>query len=129
MAQVYPLKLVRLDHVILTDVLINTHSASLVFDTGATHTIIDLNTLLIAGYSFVSIGKKEFETANGIVNLDMIHLKSLKVWQTEFNNIDVYTLDFIEAGIMSPYEGVLGLDIMKAFCITMDFKNQLLKIE
>ena len=129
MAEIYPLELVRSDDIILTEVLINTHTASLVLDTGATHTIIDLNTLLIAGYSFVSMGKKEFETANGIIKLDMIHLKSCTIWQRVFREIDIYTLDFIEAGIMSPYEGVLGLDIMKQFCITLDFNNRLLKIE
>ena len=59
----------------------------------------------------------------------MIHLKSCTIWQREFREIDIYTLDFIEAGIMSPYEGVLGLDIMKQFCITPDFNMGLLKIE
>ena len=62
MAEIYLLELVRPDDIILTEVLINTHTASLVLDTGATHTIVDLNTLLIAGYSIVSMGKKEFET-------------------------------------------------------------------
>ncbi len=129
MAQIYPLELMRPDDVILTEVLINMHKASLVLDTGATHTIVDVNTLLIAGYAFVSSGKKKFETANGIIDVDMIHLTDIIIWGKSFNKIDIYALDFIEAGITSPYEGVLGLDLMKQFCITLDFVGRVLKIE
>jgi hypothetical protein len=40
MAQIYPLELKSPDDVILTDVLINKHTASFILDTGATNTII-----------------------------------------------------------------------------------------
>lgn len=46
-----------------------------------------------------------------------------------FNEVEIFTLDFVDAGITSPYEGVLGLDFMKQFCITLDFANGQLKIE
>ena len=128
MAQIYPLELIRSDDVILTEVLINAHKALLVLDIGATHTIIDVNTLLIAGYPFESSGKKKFETANGIIDLDKIHLKRLSIWGKTFSEINIYALDFIEAGITSPYKGVLGLDLMKHFCITLDFVQQVLKV-
>ena len=59
----------------------------------------------------------------------MIHLKSFTIWQRVFKEIDIFTLDFINAGIMSPYEGVLGLDLMKQFCITLNFNKGFLKIE
>lgn len=84
MAQIYPVKLVRPDDIILAEVLINKHKASLVLDTGATYTIVDLNTLLIAGYLFVSAGRKKFETANGIIEVDKIHLKSCEIWNRIF---------------------------------------------
>lgn len=126
MAQIYPLELENPDDVILTDVLINKHTASFILDTGATNTIIDLNSLLISGYSFASLGKRKFETANGVIEADMILLSSLIIWNKVFEGINIFTLDFIEAGITSPYEGVLGLDIMKHFSIKIDFpKSQL----
>jgi hypothetical protein len=85
-----------------------------------------LNTLLIAGYSFISAGKKKFETANGVMEADMVLMHSFIIWGRTFEKINIFTLDFIEAGITSSYEGVLGLDIMKHFVIKIDFlKNQL----
>jgi predicted aspartyl protease len=129
MAQIYSLELIKPDDIILTEVLINRHKASLVLDTGATHTVIDINTLIIAGYPFVSSGKKKFETANGIIEVDKIHLIAMTIWGKTFSEVDIYALDFIEAGITSPYEGVLGLDLMKQFCITLDFKGRVLRIE
>ena len=43
--------------------------------------------------------------------------------------MEIFTLDFVNAGITSPYEGVLGLDFIKQFCITLDFTHGQLKIE
>jgi len=63
---------------------------------------VDLNTLLIAGYSSASVGRKKFETANGIID---------------------FTLGFVEAGFTSTYEGLPGLGFIKQFCITLDFTN------
>jgi hypothetical protein len=117
MAQVYPLVLTKPDDIILVDTLVKKHSALLVLDTGATNTIIDLNTLLIAGYSFKSLSgkRKQFETANGIIEAELILLKSLIVWNRTFE-------------ITSPYEGVLGLDILKQFCIKLDFPANRLEL-
>jgi hypothetical protein len=129
MAQIYPLKLNKPDDVILADVLLNKHTASLILDTGATNTIIDLNTLLIAGYPFISKGKKKFETANGIIEADLVILNSLVIWDKVFTDMNLCTLDFIEAGITSPFEGVIGLDIMKPFIIKIDFPQNQLHIE
>lgn len=50
MAKIYPLGLITPDDVILIEVMVKRHASLLVLDTGATNTIIDVNTLLIAGY-------------------------------------------------------------------------------
>ena len=128
MAQIYPLKLNKPDDVILADAVIKNHTASLVLDTGATNTIIDLNTLLIAGYTFKSEGRKKFETANGILEADRMLLDQLLIWEQRFEKIIIYTIDFMDTGIISPYEGVVGLDILKKFCITFDFPGGKLTI-
>ena len=65
----------------MADALIKNHTASLVLDTGATNTIIDLNTLLIAGYAFKSIGRKKFETANGIIEADITKQDQITFWE------------------------------------------------
>ncbi len=129
MAKIYPIKLIKEDDLILADVLIKNHTASLVIDTGATNTIIDLNTLLIAGYDFKSSGRKKFETANGIIEADYMILDKLLIWDHVFEAFKVYTLDFIDAGITSPYEGVIGLDVLKNFRVTFDFPGKQLIID
>jgi hypothetical protein len=43
MAKVYPINLIRTDDILMVEVLFKRHEASLVLDTGATNTIIDLN--------------------------------------------------------------------------------------
>jgi predicted aspartyl protease len=128
MAKIYPFKLESPDDVIIADVLLGKHKASLVVDTGATHTVIDLNSLIIAGYSFTSKGRNKFETANGVIECDIIKVDSLMFWGKEFKDVDIFTIDLIAAGMISPYEGVLGLDLMKNFTVKIDFKNSCLEL-
>jgi hypothetical protein len=115
MAKVYPLNLTNSDEVILVEATIRSHIPLLVLDTGATNTIIDLNSLLIAGYKreMISGKQKKFETANGIISADLIILDSLTVWDNTFSAIEVFTLDFIKAGIVSGYEGVFRTGYFK----------------
>jgi predicted aspartyl protease len=126
MAKIYSINLIKADDVLLIDVLFQHHDALLVLDTGATNTIIDLNSLLIAGYEFniENSSKKKFETANGVIEATSIMIDVLTVFDKQFYNIEIYTLDFIDAGIISGYEGVLGLDILKNFNIQLNFLNK-----
>lgn len=125
MAKIYPLQLTNEDDIILVDVDIKYHTAQLVLDTGATNTIFDLNTLLIAGYNWEDIKTldvKKFETANGKIEAKMVVVDELIVWEKVFKNINVFTIDFIKAGISSEFEGVLGLDLMKQFNLEINFR-------
>lgn len=83
----------------------------------------------MAGYYFKSLGRKKFETANGVIETDYMILDQLSVWGRKFEAVRVYTLDFIDTGILSPYEGVIGLDILQKFSITFDFPGEKLVIE
>ena len=130
MAKVYPINLNNPDDVILVDVTIKQHDCSLVLDTGATNTIIDLNSLLIAGYSINLLNSKpkKFETANGIIEANSFIVRSIVVFDSVFNDVQIFTLDFIQAGIVSGYEGVLGLDILKQFNVHLNFLDNNLTI-
>jgi hypothetical protein len=59
----------------------------------------------------------------------MMVLDQLSIWEHRFEKLIIYTLDFMEAGIISPYEGVIGLDILQNFCITFDFPGEVLSIK
>ncbi len=131
MAKIYSLQLNHPDDIILVDCLLLNHLSQLVFDTGASNTIIDYTTLLIAGIAveLKNLPTKEFETANGIITTFEIEIPKLKIFQTTFLNLKIYTVDFFEKGIGSNYEGVIGLDLMKHFDIHLNFKQQQLVVQ
>ncbi|MCH8318366.1 MAG: retroviral-like aspartic protease family protein [Bacteroidetes bacterium] len=98
----------------------------MVLDTGATNTTIDSNALYLLGYSLKdSIGNVEIETANGLIETEIYEVErfsSLGIVKSKFQ-IQVY--DFLAHGILSDYNGLLGLDFFEGikFCIDMN-QNQ-----
>jgi Aspartyl protease len=94
----------------------------LALDTAATHTTIDSNVLYFSGYKLKdSIGEQEIETSNGIIVVELYKVKRLDclgIVKTDFT-IQVY--DFLAHGITSDYDGVVGLDFLRAhkFCVDM----------
>ena len=99
----------------------------MVLDTGATNTTIDSNALYLLGYSLEdSIGNVEIETANGLIETEIyevVRFSSLGIGKSKFQ-IQVY--DFLAHGILSDYNGLLGLDFFEGikFCIDMN-QNQI----
>ncbi|MGI4020012.1 MAG: aspartyl protease family protein [Janthinobacterium lividum] len=92
----------------------------LALDTAATHTTIDSNILYLSGYELKdSKGEHEIETSNGIIiveTYDLVQLECLGIVKTDF---EVQVYDFLAHGIISDYDGVIGLDFLKEnkFCI------------
>ena len=94
----------------------------MMFDTGASHSTFDLNALRMKYYQTGSIIETGMvETANGIVNVNIIHAESISAFGHEVCNINVQAYDFLAHGILSDYDGVLGLDFFEntKFCIDM----------
>ena len=92
-------------------------------DTGATRTTFDFNALHLAGYPIKNIIEKgAIETANGIIEVGIFEVDSLFAFGHSKRNIKVQVCDFLAHGILSDYEGVLGLDFFEntRFCIDMD---------
>jgi predicted aspartyl protease len=92
----------------------------MVLDTGASHTTIDSNALYMYGYALTdSIGVVEIETANGIIETDAFELNSLTSLGLKQENFQVQVYDFLAHGIVSDYNGLLGLDFFEGykFCI------------
>lgn len=98
---------------------------SLVLDTGASHTVIDLNMLLIAGYDkSLRLNKDvKVQTANKIIDADKFILDELKVLDKSFKNFEVTTYDFLAQDDLLDYDGVLGLDFFRDTTLFIDFKN------
>ncbi len=113
------------DHnVILVDAKLNGFSTRLLLDTGASNTVIDLSTLLSTGFHFKdSIDKIKIETAKGIVEAEVFVVKQLESLGITQQKYAVTAYDFIGNGIISEFDGVLGLDFFESNKICIDFIN------
>ncbi len=99
-----------------------TQRLKLILDTGATVTTIDSNVLYMAGYRPEdSVGTEMVETASGIIETDLYELKEFKLLGILRKNFVIQAHDFLEYGIISDYNGLLGLDFFEEykFCIDM----------
>jgi hypothetical protein len=113
------------DHnVILVDAKLNGFSTRLLLDTGASNTVMDLTTLLSTGFHFKdSIDKIKIETAKGIVEAEVFVVKQLESLGITQQKYAVTAYDFIGNGIISEFDGVLGLDFFENNKICIDFVN------
>ena len=98
---------------------------SLVLDTGASHTVIDFNMLLLAGYDrSLRLDKNvKVQTANKIIEADKFMLDELKVMERSMKNFEIATYDFLAQDDLLSYDGVLGLDFFKNTELLIDFKK------
>ncbi len=114
--------------VILFDALLDDAiNSRLVFDTGASHTTIDSNALIIAGYDLSDNQESvEVETSNGVIVVTIVLLRKIEAFGIARNDFSVQVYDFFAHGIVSEYEGVLGLDFLdkEHFCLDLN-KNQI----
>lgn len=103
------------DHnVVLVDAKLNGFSTRLLLDTDASNTVIDLTTLLSTGFHFKdSIDKIKIETAKGIVEAEVFVVKQLESLGITQQKYAVTAYDFIGNGIISEFDGVLGLDFFE----------------
>jgi hypothetical protein len=118
----FPFSLDESYNTIVVDVLLDGFDLRLMVDTGASHTVIDLTTLLINGYSFSQRRKEvKVETAKGIASAHVFEVKSLEGLGIKHNNFEVCSYDFLGNGILSEYDGVLGIDFFFKNKICIDF--------
>ena len=68
-----------------------------------------------------SIGKELVETASGIIETDLYELKSFRLFGIVQENFVVQAHDFVAYGLVSDYNGLLGIDFFEGykFCIDM----------
>jgi len=101
----------------------NKFEFKMILDTGATNTTIDSSALYLFGYDIKnSIGITEIETGNGIIESEIFEIKTISSLGIVKNNFHVQVYDFLSHGILSDYDGLLGLDFLKGmkFCIDMN---------
>ena len=125
-----PFSLETEDSLILVPTFVEDEVVSLVLDTGASHTIIDLTKLLIIGYRLSdSLGTVQFETAQGVVDAHVFNIKYLKALGHIKRDLKICSYDFLGNNVLSEIDGVLGLDFFKDTELWISFKKFLIDLK
>lgn len=95
----------------------------LALDTGASHTVIDLTLLLMAGYHLADAHRQVlFETAGGIVEAHVFEVASLTALGVTRTDFEVCSYDFFAQHILTEFHGMLGLDFLTGYKVCIDFR-------
>ena len=101
----------------------------LALDTAASHTTIDSNVLYMLDYELKdALNEVEVETSNGIIIVKEYRLKKFSCLGIDRKDFVVQVYDFLAHGVTSDYNGVIGLDFLKARKICIDFKKFILSV-
>jgi predicted aspartyl protease len=120
------------DHIsglILVEIIFDDeYKFKMMLDTGASHTTFDINALIMSGYKVGNFEKGMVETANGIIEVEIFKVESLMAFGHSMRNMKVQVYDFLAHGILSDYDGVLGLDFFKNTKFCIDMKDQTIEV-
>jgi hypothetical protein len=108
--------------IIVTVELEGVHNLKMLLDTGASRTTIDSTALYLSEYKFGNtLGISTVETANGIVEVEGFETGTFSSLGITKSNFPIQVYDFLAHGILSDYDGLLGLDFFEntIFCINM----------
>jgi hypothetical protein len=113
------------DSLILVDAEIDELPITLALDTGATHTVIDLTALLMAGYSVRDAkGTLPMETAKGVIDALVFEVQVFSALNKTIRVFEICSYDFLANSVLANIDGVLGLDFYRGGVLIIDFKQQ-----
>ena len=105
------------------------HKFKMALDTAASYTTIDSSSLIINGYPIdKKAGTAKVEAANGIFEVDIIEVESLTALGHTVHNIPIQVYDFVAHGIVSDYDGLLGLDFFENTELHINLKNNTIEV-
>jgi hypothetical protein len=117
------------DSLILVNAKVGHEPATLALDTGATHTVIDLTILLMAGYSLSDVVKTvEMETAKGVIETYVFNVSNLTCLGITYKNKEICSYDLLANNVMTAIDGVLGLDFFENCNLNIDFKDSIITL-
>ncbi len=118
------------ESLILVEAQINESALTLALDTGATHTVIDLTALLLAGIEFSkNAPTAKLETASGVVEAKIFEVAEFECLGVKRENFQVHSYDYLANQVLSDIDGVLGLDFFEGYKFCIDTVNQVVSIE
>ncbi|MDR2840924.1 MAG: retroviral-like aspartic protease family protein [Paludibacter sp.] len=115
--------------IVITVELEGKYSLRMLLDTGASRTTIDSTALYMTEYQFgKNLGVATVETANGIVEVEEFETNSIASLGIERKNFPIQVYDFLAHGILSDYDGVLGLDFFENTILCLNLKDNTLTV-
>ena len=118
------------DSLILVYAKADNEPATLALDTGATHTVIDLTILLMAGYTLNDvIDVVPMETAKGTIDALVFNISKLTCLGVSIYDKEVCSYDFLANQVLTTIDGVLGLDFFQGCNLNIDFVDSLITIQ
>jgi hypothetical protein len=125
--QLFPFELSDEDSLIQIDFWFQKDKLTFAVDTGASHTVIDLAPLLIAGYELKdALGMVELETGKGVIEAYIFRIPRITALGITRNNFEICSYDFFNNNVFSTFDGVLGLDFLRDNKICIDFRESLI---
>ena len=98
----------------------------LIFDTGAAFTALSWSVLKIIGYDPAVVSERqEIVTANGVIEVPKLRVKSISIGNVEAKEIEVICHDIPE---LVELRGLLGLSFLKYFRTVIDYKEGYLEL-
>lgn len=102
----------------------------LALDIAATHTTIDSSVLYFSGYELRnSKGEKDVETSNGIVMVELYEIEDFTCLGISKDKFEVQVYDFLAHGIVSDYDGVVGLDFLREHKLCIDLRKGEIEVD
>ncbi len=98
----------------------------LVFDTGAAFTALSWSVLKVIGYDPAVVPERqEIVTANGVIEVPKLRVKSMSIGDLEAWDVEIICHDIPElAGV----RGLLGLSFLRHFRTVIDYRQGYLNI-
>jgi hypothetical protein len=117
--------------ILITVELDGIHTFNMVLDTGASRTTFDTTALLMAGCDVRNrVSETDvIETANGIIKVGIFETNSLTALGRTTGNFLVQEYDFLAHGVLSDYDGLLGLDFFENTVFCIDMKNNTIEVK
>jgi predicted aspartyl protease len=115
--------------ILLTVLIDGKHTFKMVLDTGASRTTIDSTALHMVD---CQVGDSRetatIETANGIVTVDVFEVDSISSLGHTKRHVPIQVYDFLAHGILSDYDGLLGLDFFAGTKLCIDMITNTIEI-
>lgn len=117
----FPIKRDPENGVFLVGITLDNHEPmNVLLDTGASISTFDFTSLVMAGYDLRNpLNTAQIETGNGIVQVEIFEMQEIAAFGIVRKHFQIQVYDFLAHGVLSEYQGILGVDFFEGtkFCI------------